>query len=117
MKNLIILIFLIFNLYGDMGDCLTCHPKLLPSIDTDNRHVAMKSCIKCHSASKKPVLECGDKCFSCHSKEDLEADEIKEHRVIEECRKCHVDAIRDLFDSSKSFDQSHTESLQDFLIH
>ena len=117
MRNILLIIFLVFNLYANMGDCLTCHPKLLPTIDTDARHTAMKSCIKCHSASEKPVLECGDKCFSCHSKEDLDADEIKEHAIIEECRKCHVDAIHNLFDTSKSFNQSQPESLQDFLIH
>ncbi len=116
MKNLIVLLFLTFSLYASMGDCLTCHPKLLPTINEDKRHSAMQSCIECHTANKSAVLECGEKCFSCHSKEDLNAGEIKEHLVFEACRECHVDAIHDLFDTSKSFNQSQSESLKDFLI-
>ena len=117
MKNLITILIFTLSLYANMGDCLTCHPKLLPNINEDKRHSAMQSCIECHSASKSATLECGEKCFSCHSKEDLDAQEIKEHLVIEECRECHVDAVHDLFDTSKSFDQSQGESLKDFLIN
>ncbi len=116
MKYLSIILFLSFSLCADMGDCLTCHPKLLPTIKEDKRHKAMLTCIECHSANKTATLGCGEKCFSCHSQEDLEPQNIKEHAVIQECRKCHVDVINDLFDSSKSFDQSKVESLQDFLI-
>jgi len=100
-----------------MGNCLSCHHKLVKNIETDSRHVAMKSCIECHTPSKSEALECGDKCFSCHSKEDMDDEEVKEHKVFEECRECHVNAVHDLFDTSKSFNQSQPESLQDFLIH
>ncbi len=117
MKNLIIILFLTLSLSADMGNCLTCHPKLLENIKDDARHSPMQSCIECHSANKTGTLECGEKCFSCHSAEDLDTDEIKEHLVIEECRECHINAVHDLFDTSKSFSQSQSESLQDFLLH
>ncbi len=117
MKNLISMLFVTLSLYANMGDCLTCHPKLLTNIKEDKRHSAMQTCIKCHSANETSTLDCGKKCFSCHSKEDLEPQEIKEHQVIEECRQCHVNTVHDLFDTSKSFDQSQSESLQNFLMH
>jgi len=116
MKILITILFLVLFLYGDMGDCLTCHSRLLPNINEDERHSPMQTCIKCHSANKTGVLECGEKCFSCHSKEDLSDGNIEEHLAIEECRECHINVIHDLFDATKSFDQSQSESLKDFLI-
>ncbi|MEA1893235.1 MAG: hypothetical protein U9N33_11075 [Campylobacterota bacterium] len=115
MINLIIIFFLTLPLQASMGDCFTCHRDLLPNLQADKRHIAMKTCIECHSANETPTLECGDKCFSCHTEEDLDSDEIKEHQVIQKCRECHVDAIHELFDTSRSFDQSQNESLQDFL--
>ena len=117
MKSLITLLTLLFLLHADMGNCLTCHPKLLSNIQADERHRPMKTCIKCHTPSESDVLECGEKCFSCHTQKDLQIDEIKEHLVFEECRKCHVDAINELFDTTNTFDQSHQESLKDFLIN
>jgi len=116
MKNLILLLFFTLSLHANMGNCLSCHPQLLSSIEKDARHKPMQTCIECHSANETGVLECGEKCFSCHSEKDLDADEIKEHRVIEECRECHINAIHDLFDRSKSFNQSQSESLKDFLL-
>jgi len=116
MKKLMIVLFVNLSLYAGMGDCLTCHPKLLPTIKEDKRHTAMQTCIECHSANKTGVLECGEKCFSCHSEEDLDAEEIKEHSVIQECRECHVDVVHDMFDTSNSFNQSKPETLKDFLI-
>ncbi len=116
MKNLFFILLFTIALYADMGNCLSCHPKLLATISEDDRHRPMQSCIECHSPNKRGTLECGEKCFSCHSEEDLDAQEIKEHLVIEECRECHIDAIHDLFDTSKSFNQSQSESLKNFLI-
>ena len=116
MKNFTIILFLTVSLYANMGDCLTCHPKLLANINEDDRHKPMQTCIECHSANKSGTLECGKKCFSCHSEKDLETEEIIEHLVIQECRECHINAIHDLFDTSKSFNQSQNESLKNFLI-
>ena len=105
-----------FSLFGSMGDCLTCHPKLLPDLQNDDAHKPMQTCIKCHSKNETTATECGDKCFKCHTKEDMESGDILEHKVFEECRECHVTKIHKIFDPSTSFDQSHQESLQDFLL-
>jgi hypothetical protein len=115
MKSLLIIFILLTSVYANMGDCFTCHPKLIKGIDTDTRHNSMLSCIKCHSPNKKSVLECGDKCFSCHKEKDLDPEEIPEHKVFEDCRECHVDAKKKLLDISKIHDQSHSDSLKDFL--
>lgn len=115
MKSLLIIFTLLTSLYASMGDCFTCHPKLIKGIDADTNHKPMLSCIKCHTPNKKPVVECGDKCFSCHKEQDLEPEEISEHKVFEDCRECHINAKKQLLDISNTYDQSHIDSLKDFL--
>ncbi len=115
MKIFITILLLSLSLLAEMGDCLTCHPKLTSDIQNDTRHKPMKTCIKCHTKNESSVLECGDKCFKCHKKSDMEDENIPEHRVFEDCRECHVTKIHKMFDPSSSFDQSHQESLQDLL--
>ena len=117
MKTLILMLFLSLSLFGEMGDCLTCHPKLTQNIQTDERHKDMLSCIKCHTKNKTSVPECGDKCFSCHSKEDMYDENIPEHEVFENCRECHVTKIHKLFDPSISPNQSHMNPMQDLLMN
>ncbi|NPA59742.1 MAG: hypothetical protein GXO30_04680 [Epsilonproteobacteria bacterium] len=116
MKYIIILSILTLSLYGSMGNCLDCHKKLAKNIDKDKNHLAMKSCIECHSASTKNYLECGEKCFSCHSQDDLEPQKIPQHKVFEECRECHEVKTKHLFTPDTSFEQSHNDSLKDFLF-
>jgi len=111
MKILIFILLLSLGLFAEMGDCFKCHP----SLKNDGVHGGMSSCIKCHSKSKSDATECGDKCFSCHTKDDMDVENIYEHEVFEDCRECHVTKIHNIFDTSTSFDQSHPETLQDFL--
>lgn len=115
MKSLILVLIFISSIFADMGDCFTCHPKLIKGIDSDKKHNSMLTCIKCHSPNKKSVLECGEKCFSCHKQEDLEPDSIPQHKVFEECRECHVKVKEKLLDITNTHDQSHVDSLKDFL--
>jgi hypothetical protein len=117
MKNLLLIFLLTPLVYASMGDCFTCHPKLIKGIDTNEEHKPMLTCIKCHTPSKRPVLECGEKCFSCHKQEDLEPENIPEHMVFEDCRECHVDTKKKLLDITNTYDESHVESLKDFLLH
>ena len=116
MNILFTVLFLSSSLLASMGDCFTCHPKLIKGIDTDENHHAMLSCIKCHAPNKKSVPECGSKCFSCHSEEDLRDADVSEHDIIQECRNCHVVDTHKLFDISNSFDQTLDESMKDFLL-
>lgn len=116
MKSLLIILIFLTTLSANMGDCFTCHPKLIKGIDNSIEHRPMLTCIKCHSPNKKSVLECGDKCFSCHKQEDLEPEEIPEHRVFEDCRECHVTSKKKLLDITNTFDQSHVDSLKNFLL-
>ncbi len=116
MKHIAILIILTISLYAEMGNCLDCHQKLAKSIEKDVRHLPMKSCIKCHTASTKKYPECGDKCFSCHSQDDLEPQKIPEHKVFEECRNCHEVKTEHIFNPTQSFDQSHNDTLKQILF-
>ena len=116
MKYLISLTLITSLLLACTGDCLTCHPKLVPTIKTDVRHKAMLTCINCHSANPSSMAECGSDCFACHSMKKINAADVREHDVIQACRDCHVGADEKLFDTSKSFNQSHSEPLKDFLI-
>jgi hypothetical protein len=116
MKILLLTSLLLTSIYANMGDCFTCHPKLIKGIDDCEEHKPMLTCIKCHSPNKKSVLECGEKCFSCHKQEDLEPEEIPEHRVFEDCRECHVNAKKKLLDITTTHDQSHVDSLKNFLF-
>lgn len=117
MKYLFTLLLFTFTLLACTGDCLTCHPKLIPTINEDLRHKPMLTCINCHSANPDSMAECGDDCFSCHSITKINAVNVREHDVIQECRDCHVGADEKLFDTSNTFDQSNSETLKDFLVN
>jgi len=116
MKSLLLLILFSFTLVACTGDCLTCHPKLVPTINTDLRHKPMLTCIKCHSADPNSMAECGDDCFACHPMEKINKPNIREHDVIQACHDCHVGAKDKLFDVSNSVEQSHVDTLKDFFI-
>jgi len=116
MKHLILLTLFTLSLFACTGDCLTCHPKLVPTINTDLRHKPMLTCINCHSADPNSMAECGDDCFSCHPMEKINKANVREHDVIQACRDCHVGEKEKLFDISQSLDQSHTDTLKGFLI-
>jgi hypothetical protein len=116
MKYLIVLILFTLSLFACTGDCLTCHPKLIPTINTDLRHKPMLTCIKCHSANPNSMAECGSDCFSCHPMEKINKANVREHDVIQACRDCHVGKKEKLFDLSISPNQSHADTLKGFLI-
>jgi len=115
MKTFTLILMLSLSLFGEMGDCLSCHPKLASDIENDARHKPMKTCIKCHTKNESSVLECGDKCFKCHSKVDMDDENIPQHKVFEECRKCHVTKIHEIFNPTLEQDQSHQDLLKDVL--
>ena len=116
MKHIFILTVSTLYLCASMGNCLDCHPKLAKDIQNDKKHVVMKGCVECHTPNEKPTLECGDKCFSCHSKEDMDVEEIPQHKVFEECRECHEIKTQHIFNPTQNFEQSHRNSLQEFLF-
>lgn len=116
MKFLFLTAFLSSLLLACTGDCLTCHPKLVPTINVDIRHMPMLTCIKCHSAEPNSMAECGDDCFACHPMSKIHAANVREHDVIQTCVDCHVGAQEKIFDVTNSFEQSQGESLKDFLI-
>jgi len=116
MKYLSLIILFTYSLFACSGDCLSCHPKLIPTINEDLRHKPMLTCIKCHSSEASAMAECGDDCFSCHPMSKINKANVDEHRVIQECRDCHLGVKEKLFDTSNSFDQSHIKSLKDFLV-
>lgn len=116
MKYLFALILLTISLLACTGDCLTCHPKLVPTINEDVRHKPMLTCIACHSANPQKMADCGADCFACHSMKKINGANVREHDVIQVCRDCHVGAKEKIFDASNSFTQSNNESLKDFLV-
>ena len=116
MKYIILLIFLTFSLFACTGDCLSCHPKLIPTIKEDLRHKPMLTCINCHSADPNKMADCGSDCFACHSMSKINKANVREHDVIQECRDCHVGEKEKLFDISASFDQTPSDTLKGFLI-
>jgi hypothetical protein len=61
------------------------------------------------------MAECGDDCFSCHPMSKINKANVREHDVIQKCRDCHVGETEKLFDITKTFNQSHTKSLKDFI--
>ena len=97
MKLLIILFTLTLALLACTGDCLTCHPNLVPSINEDTRHKPMLTCIECHSANPNSMADCGSDCFACHPMSKINGLGIKEHDVIQGCRDCHVKMKEELF--------------------
>ena len=114
MKTFLFLTVLSLSLFGEMGDCMRCHP----SLHNSKEHEGMKSCISCHSKSKAPTgaTECGDKCFKCHTTEDMDIQNIPQHAVFEDCRECHVTKIHKMFEPSLlPDDQSHQDTLQELL--
>ena len=115
MKYILLLFIFTYSLFGCTGDCMTCHPKLIPTINEDLRHKPMLTCIKCHSSEPNTMAECGDDCFACHPMSKINKPNVREHDVIQKCRDCHVGEKEKLFDISNSFDQSHSNSLKDFL--
>ena len=115
MKHLFLVAIFSFSLFACTGDCMTCHPALVPTIDEDVRHKPMLTCINCHSAEPNTMAECGDDCFACHPMSKINAANVREHDVIQGCIDCHVKASEMLFDTSKSFNQSSPETLKDFL--
>lgn len=92
MKKIALLLFSGFSyaLLACTGDCLTCHPKLVPTIEQDARHKPMLTCINCHGADPNAMAECGSECFACHPVEKIEKAGVEEHKVIRGCRDCHV---------------------------
>ena len=116
MKYLVAMALFTFSLFACTGDCLTCHPKLVPTINEDLRHKPMLTCINCHSANPEKMGDCGADCFACHSMTKINAANVREHDVIQGCRDCHVGADEKIFDISKSFNQSQNEALKDFLL-
>jgi hypothetical protein len=98
------------------GDCLTCHPNLIPTINEDLRHKPMLTCIKCHSADPNAMAECGSDCFGCHRIEKIEKPNIKEHDVIRGCRDCHLQMQESALDITVPRGQSYQKPLKDFLI-
>lgn len=118
MLKLLILLF-IFGFYYPLsactGDCLTCHPKLVPTIHEDLRHKPMLGCIKCHSADPNAMAECGSECFACHPVDKIEKVDVKEHKVIRGCRDCHVKLKAAVTDIAAPRGQSVTPSLKELL--
>ena len=117
MKQIFFTLFFIFTIQalGCTGDCMTCHPKLLKTIDTDMRHKAMLTCIKCHSPDPAKMADCGSDCFSCHSVNKIEGKGIEEHKVIRECRDCHMKMKTTLGLDMFPKGQSSAPTLRDFL--
>lgn len=116
MKYLLYMILFSVSLLACTGDCMSCHPKLVPTINEDERHKPMLTCINCHSADPNKMADCGADCFACHSMTKIYEANVKEHDVIQSCRDCHVKAKEKLFDTSNSFNQSQVESMKDFLL-
>ncbi|MEJ2468082.1 MAG: hypothetical protein P8Y51_03245 [Campylobacterales bacterium] len=98
------------------GDCLTCHPKLVSTIEQDARHKPMLTCIKCHSADPNAMAECGSECFACHPVEKIEKVDVEEHRVIRGCRDCHVEIKEALSNIATPKDQSTLPPLKELLM-
>ncbi|MFA6197355.1 MAG: hypothetical protein WC656_12020 [Sulfurimonas sp.] len=116
MKYLFALILLSVSLLACTGDCLTCHPKLVPTINEDTRHKPMLTCINCHSANPEKMADCGADCFACHSMKKINSANVREHDVIQGCRDCHVGVNEKIFDALNTSNQSKNESLKDFLV-
>ncbi len=104
------------GVFACTGDCLTCHPALLPTIHEDKRHEPMLHCIKCHSAESDAMAECGSDCFACHSVEKIEKVDVPEHRVIRGCRDCHIRLKEAVSDIGIPKDQSTVKPLRELLL-
>lgn len=104
------------SLLACTGDCLTCHPALLPTIQSDERHKPMLTCIECHSADADSMSECGSDCFACHPIEKIEKADIKEHTVIRSCRDCHLSLKQELMSIEAKPQQSRPKTLKAFVL-
>ncbi len=113
MKIITLILIAYISLVACTGDCLTCHPKLLPTINSDTKHKPMLTCIKCHSANPAKMADCGSDCFACHSIEKIEKPNIMEHKVIRGCRDCHMKLNQELL--SAPAQQSREQPLREFL--
>ncbi len=117
MKYLLSLLFITTtSLMACTGDCLTCHPKLIPTINEDLRHKPMLTCINCHSADPNSMAECGSDCFGCHPVEKIEKADVKEHDIIRTCRDCHLEMENEALDITGISGQSTQKPLKDFLL-
>jgi len=105
-----------FSLFACTGDCLTCHPKLVPTIEQDPRHKPMLTCINCHGADPNAMAECGSECFECHPVDKIEKAGVKEHEVIRGCRDCHVKIKEMVSNIATPKDQSTLPPLKDLLL-
>ena len=103
-------------LFACTGDCLTCHPKLVPTVEKDPRHKPMLDCIKCHSADPNAMAECGSECFACHPVEKIESVDVEEHKVIRGCRDCHVKLKERIGNIADPKDQSTLPPLKELLM-
>ncbi len=117
MKKIIVTILIVFVAISEActGDCMSCHPNLLPTINEDLRHKPMLTCINCHKADTESMAECGSDCFACHDVDKIEKKGIFEHKVIRSCRDCHMQMKRELSDITKPKDQSQINPLDIFL--
>jgi hypothetical protein len=116
MKKLIVLLTCFIPLFACTGDCLTCHPNLLPTIEEDTRHKPMLGCIECHSADPNSMAECGSDCFSCHPVEKIEKVPVQAHSVIRGCRDCHMQIKEAFCYPEPETGQSRPEPLKEFLF-
>lgn len=116
MKIVTLILFLMMSLFACTGDCLTCHPNLVPTINEDVRHKPMLTCIKCHSANPNSMAECGSDCFGCHSMEKINKPNVREHDVIQGCRDCHVGLKEKMMNVPETRGQSYQQPLKEFLI-
>ncbi len=117
MKALYTFLLFTISLLACTGDCLTCHPALLPTINEDLRHKPMLTCINCHSANPSSMAECGSDCFGCHPMEKINKPNIREHDVIQQCRDCHMKMKQELLDLVSPSGQSRAQPpLKDFLF-
>jgi len=116
MKALLLILLMVFSTFACTGDCLTCHPKLVPTINEDLRHKPMLTCINCHSADPNSMAECGNDCFGCHSMEKINKPNVREHDVIQGCRDCHVGLTEEIMSVPPTTGQSYQKPLKEFLL-
>lgn len=115
MKIVLLLLFMIISGWGCTGDCMTCHPALLKTINTDLRHKPMTTCIKCHAANPEKMADCGSDCFACHPQAKIEQTRVAEHSVIRECRDCHMKMKTKVELPTLPQGQSNQPTLREFL--
>lgn len=110
------LVLVTTTLFACTGDCLTCHPTLLATIQDDERHKPMLTCIECHSADPESMSECGSDCFACHPVEKIEKVDVKAHMTIRACRDCHLKLEKALISIKPKSGQSHQQTLKELLL-